>query len=134
MSAQNTNSFRRIPVVAIRGSVVFPHTDAVLTFGRKKSVNAIETAFRGDRVVAIFTQKNPRIADPDIKDLHKVGTIATITQMMSTDGEINAVVHGQARVKMEELLAREPFMIGKVTEIPEVIDDAAKVEALSKKL
>lgn len=134
MSAQRPNSFRKIPIVAIRGSVVFPHTDAVLTFGRKKSVKAIDTAFKGDRVVAIFTQKDPRTADPDIEDLHKVGTIATITQMMLTDGEINAVVHGQARIKMEELLTREPFMIGKVIEISEVIDDAAKVEALARKL
>ena len=128
------NTLRKVPMVAIRGSVVFPHTDTVLTFGRKKSVSSIKSAFNEDKVIAIFTQKDPRTSDPDLEDLYRVGTIATITQMVSTDGEIHAVVRGQTRIKLEELVAREPHLIGKVSEIREEEADSAEVKALANKL
>ena len=59
-----TKTARRVPIVAIRGSVVFPHTDALLSFGRAKSVAAINSAFQEDKVIAIFTQKDARTPDP----------------------------------------------------------------------
>ena len=69
---------RSVPIVAVRGSVVFPHTDSLLSFGRQKSVAAINAAFGGDRVVAIFTQKDQRTQDPSFEDLYEIGTIATV--------------------------------------------------------
>ena len=63
---------RTVPIVAIRGSVVFPHTDVPLAFGRPKSVAAINYAFEKDRVVASFTQRDPRTADPKSEDLYGV--------------------------------------------------------------
>ncbi len=134
MSNEQKNIIRKVPIVAIRGSVVFPHTDNLLTFGRPKSVSAINNAFQEDRVVAIFTQKDPRTADPLEEDLYKIGTITTITQMMSTEGEVNALVRGQERIKLEEIIAYEPYLIGKVTEISQETQESDEVKALSKKL
>jgi len=125
---------RNVPIVAVRGSVVFPHTDTLLSFGRPKSISAINSAFQEDRVIAIFTQKDPRTSDPSEEDLYKVGTIATITQMMSTDGEIHALVRGQARINLEEILSHEPYLLGKISEIPEEIEDTPGVKALSSQL
>src|SRR3990170_5354088 len=127
-------TFRQIPVVAIRGSVIFPHTDAVLSFGRKKSVVAVNNAFQEDRVVGIFTQKDSRMPDPGGEDLYKVGTIATITQMMSTEGEIHAVVRGQARIKLIELVSKEPYLVAKVEEISTVGEQGSEIEALANKV
>lgn len=127
--------YRQIPIVAIRGSVIFPHTDSVLSFGRKKSVSAVNSAFQDDRVVGIFSQKDSRLPDPSGEDLSKVGTIVTITQMMSTDGEIHAVVRGQARIKLLEITQNEPHLIGKVEEIPSTRGaDEQEIEALSNKI
>src|SRR3990167_8057221 len=95
---------RTVPIIAMRCSVVFPHTDSFLSFGRPKSVTAVNSAFQDDRVVAIFNQKDPRIADPSMEDLYKVGTIATITQMMTAEDEIHAMVHGQTRIHLEDIL------------------------------
>lgn len=129
-----TAIFRRVPIVAIRGSVIFPHTDTLLSFGRPKSVTAINTAFQEDRVIAVFSQKDPRTSDPGESDLYKIGTIATITQMMSTEGEIHALVRGQARIKLVEIMAREPFLLGKVSEIAEEGSESNEVKALASKL
>jgi len=131
---QENKIIRKVPIVAIRGSVIFPHTDTVLSFGRTKSVNAVNAAFTEDRVVAVFTQKDSRTPDPDELDLFKVGTIATITQMMQTEGEIHALVRGQARINLEEITSHEPYLIGQVTELQEKIELTPEVKAISKKL
>jgi ATP-dependent Lon protease len=125
---------RRVPIVPVRGSVVFPHTDTLLSFGRTKSVAAINSAFQEDRVIAIFSQRDPRTADPGEEDLNTIGTIATITQMMSTEGEIHALIRGQARVTLKEVIAQEPYLIGKVEEIPEEMEETAEIGVLAKKL
>ena len=91
---------RTVPIVPIRGSVVFPHSDTLLSFGREKSVAAVNSAFQEDRVIAVFTQKDPRTTDPVAEDLYQTGTIATITQMMSTEGEVHALIRGQARITL----------------------------------
>ncbi len=128
------DTVRRVPIVPIRGSVVFPHSDTLLSFGREKSVSAINSAFQEDRVVAIFTQKDPRTSDPGEDDLYKIGTIATITQMMSTEGEVHALIRGQARITLHEIIAQEPFLIGKVEEISEEIGNLTEIGVMAKKL
>ena len=125
---------RQIPIVAIRDSIVFPHTDVVLSFGRKKSVAAVNTAFQNDRVIGIFTQKDTRTSNPGQEDVYKVGTIATITQMMSTEGEIHAVIRGQARVKLVEVVSNDPYLVAEVEELPVSRQTSAEVTALANKL
>jgi len=127
-------ALRRVPVVAIRGSVMFPHTDTLLSFGREKSVAAVNAAFDKDRVIAVFTQKDPRTSDPAEEDLYKVGTIATISQMMSTNGEIHAIVRGHSRVRLEEFIAHEPYLLAKISEIPEKESDVPEVKPLARQL
>lgn len=125
---------RRVPIVPVRGSVVFPHTDTLVSFGRAKSVAAVNSAFQEDRVIAIFSQKDPRTADPTEEDLNTIGTIATITQMMTTEGEIHALVRGQARINLKEVISNEPFLIGKVEEISEEIEETPEIAVLAKKV
>src|SRR5258708_7046110 len=110
---------RTVPIVAIRGAVTFPHTDSILSFGRPKSIDAVNAAFQDDKIIAIFNQKDINTNDPKVEDLYEVGTIATVSQMMSTGDEIHAMIKGQARVRLDEILAEEPYFIGRVSEIDE---------------
>jgi len=66
-----------IPVVALREGVVFPNTEAHLTFGRPKSNSAIEAAIASDKKVVLVAQKTPTNS-PDTEDLYQVGTLCTI--------------------------------------------------------
>lgn len=134
MSENKVDLIRHLPVVAIRGSVVFPFTDTVLSFGRKKSISAINVSFQNDKVIAIFTQKDPRIANPNQANLYKVGTVATISQMMSTDNEVHAVVRGIKRIKLLEITSNSPHLVGKVVEVKEEKIDSVENEAMSNKL
>jgi len=111
---------------------MFPNVDSILSFARPRSVSALNSSFQENRVIAVFTQKNGRIEDPGGDDVFRVGTIATITQMMSSEGEIHTVVRGHARVELLEIIAQEPHLVGKIREIPEQEVSGPEVEALSK--
>lgn len=123
-----------VPVVALRGSVVFPHTEAVLTFGRPKSKAAVSAAFSGDRLMAIFTQKDARVSDPTSEELYEVGSLAIIQQLMPTDEEIHVLVQGLSRVKVKDVVGEEPFMVTKVDEIEDEIKNSDKEKALTRHL
>lgn len=125
---------RTVPIIPIRGSVVFPHTDTLLSFVRPRSVSAADDAFAKDRLVAIFTQKDSRINDPLKSDLYEIGTLATITQMMSVEDGMHALVRGQVRIKLSSIVSGSPFLVGNIEEIPDVVDDSSEIKALSKKL
>lgn len=131
---EKTSEIRTIPIVAVRGSVVFPHTDSLLSFGRPKSVAAVNAAYEKDRIIAIFTQKDSKQTDPNTNELHEVGTLAVVSQMMSTEGEIHAMVKGLTRIKLIEGLSDEPYLIGKVLEIQEEDFDGEAVDAMTKRL
>ncbi len=133
-SISKVKLFRGIPVVAIRDSVVFPHTDNILSFGRPKSVLAVNAAFQSQRIIAIFTQKDPEVLDPKLEDLYPVGTIATINQMMSSEEEVHALVKGQARIRIQDLNKTDPFMSADIVEIEETVEKGPEVEALSRKI
>jgi len=122
---------RTLPVVAMRGSVVFPHTDSFLSFGRNKSVLAVNSAFSDDRVVAIFNQKDPEVTDPKIKDLYKVGTVATITQLMTNEDDVHALIRGTSRVKLEEIVSEDPYLVARVSQIAEEEVEGPEVIALA---
>ena len=129
---QKSKPLRTLPLVPLREGVVFPHAEAVLTFGRPKSNAGIEAAFRSDRLVVFVTQKNPRISEPGFDDIYTVGTLCTIERILKTDGEINALVRGMSRVKIRSLEAKEPFLVAKVEELAETIEESDEMSALEK--
>ncbi len=131
---KKVNEIRTVPIAAIRGSVVFPHTDIPLAFGRPKSVSAINEAFGKDKVVAIFTQRDPRVSDPKQDDLYPIGTITTITQMMTTDGEVHALVRGRARVKLLKIVSDKEFITGEVKELSEEDLETSEAQSAAKQL
>ena len=123
-----------VPIIPIRDGIIFPHTDSVLTFGRPKSLAALESAFQHERIVCFVLQKNARLNDPGPEDLFSVGTISRIERMIRTDGEINAQVKGLSRVKIVGYEKHESYYLAKVVEIPEVVEDTEEIKALCNHL
>lgn len=119
-----------LPVVPIRDGVVFPGTEMILTFGRARSVAAIEAAQDAGKRVVLVMQRNPNINDPTPSDLYQVGTVGEIVQMMKNEGEINALVRGIAKVELLSYEAIDPFFVARVMEIEEVAQDDDETKAL----
>lgn len=108
-----------VPIIPIRDGIIFPSTDSVLTFGRPKSLAALEAAFQKERVVCFVLQKNARLNDPTTDDLYQIGTLSRIERMIRTDGEINAQVRGLARVKILSYEHHDSYFMAKVVELSE---------------
>jgi ATP-dependent Lon protease len=125
---------KTVPLVPLREGVVFPHTEAVLTFGRPKSNASIEAAFKTDRLIVFVAQKDSKVSTPSVKDIYRLGTLCSLERIYKTNGEISALVKGIARVKVNDLIASEPFLVAKVEEVPELVEKSDEVTALTKHL
>ncbi len=123
-----------VPIIPIRDGTIFPHTDSMLTFGRPKSLSALEAASQGDRTVCFVLQKNTRNHEPGPEDLYTIGTLAHIERMVKLDDNISAQVRGITRVRIESYENHEYFLMGKVTEIPETEDNSPEIKALCNHL
>jgi ATP-dependent Lon protease len=101
----NGLSKQSIPLLPLRDVVVFPHTVIPLFIGRKSSVNAVTQAMEADKNIFLVTQKDETIEEPNNEQLHKVGTLATILQLLKLpDGTIKVLVEGVKRAKIEEFV------------------------------
>ena len=123
-----------VPIIPIRDGIIFPSTDSVLTFGRPKSLAALESAFQQERIVCFALQKNARLNDPSPEDLYEIGTLSRIERMIRTDGEINAQVKGIARVKIISYERHDSYFMAKVVEIPDEAEETEEVKALCNHL
>lgn len=113
---------------------MFPHTDTLLSFGRSKSVSAVNASIAKDRMVAVFAQKDTQNDDPGKNDLFEIGTLVNVAQMMTTDGEIHALVRGLKRVRLISVDKKTPFLTGEIEEIEEIVPDSPEVTALANRL
>lgn len=122
------------PVVAIREGVIFPHTETILMFGRKRSVSAVKAAFEGDRKIIFLSQRFEKINDPTGEELYQVGTLGEVQQTLQSNGDVNALVRGIKRARIDRWIEHPDFLVAEVSEIPEVVEESAEMEALTKHL
>ena len=125
---------KAVPIIPIRDGIIFPNTDSVLTFGRPKSLAALEISFSQERIVCFVLQKSARVNDPSPSDIFSTGTLCRIERMIKTDGEINAQVRGISRVKINSFHENDNFLVGHVEELPEDTNETAEVKALCNHL
>ncbi len=109
-----------IPVLPLRDVVVYPHMVIPLFVGREKSILALDQAMKGDKQIILVAQKQADVDDPTAEDLYRIGTLATILQLLKLpDGTVKVLVEGSARATVDELIAAE-FFAARVTAVPEV--------------
>jgi len=126
---------RTVPVLPVRHTVLFPFGILPLLVGRKRSLQLLNDVMAGDRVLAVFAQRDATSDDPSPADLHPVGTLGTVLRMVRMpDEQVSILVQGQARVRLEHPESLEPYLKAHVTPIPEVDDDDVETEALTQNL
>ncbi|HYM80466.1 MAG TPA: endopeptidase La [Candidatus Limnocylindria bacterium] len=126
---------REVPVLPVRHAVLFPFALLPLGVGRPKSVQMLNDAMGGDRTIAVFTQRDPAVDDPGPSDLYPVGTLGTVLRMVRMpDGQISILAQGLSRVKLDDVVTREPYLKARVTPLDEVLLDDVETEALAKNL
>ena len=131
---KNNQQKRQVPLISIKDTVVFPHTEVVLTFGRPKSISAVYAANKVDKIICLVTQKNPAVNNPKIDDIYRIGTMCRIKHILKTDGELNVLVVGIGRVIIETINPAGPFFLAEISQIPEIIEASDEVTALTNRL
>lgn len=122
-----------VPLLPLRDVVVFPHTVMPLFVGRKTSVNAITQAMGGNKYIFLVTQKDDKVENPQFNDLHEVGTLATILQMLKLpDGTIKVLVEGVKRAKVEAIVELEDYSEVRLSDLILEEDNATEVKAMMR--
>jgi len=121
-----------LPLLPLRDVVVYPHLVIPLFVGRTKSVKALELASEGSKQILLVAQKSASKDDPDASDLHEVGTVATVLQMLKLpDGTVKVLVEGLQRAKISGFIETEECFAA----VPELVADAAsdvEIQALMR--
>ena len=126
-------NLENVPLLPLRDVVVFPHTVMPLFVGRKTSVNAITQAMASNKYIFLVTQKDDKIENPEYDDLHEVGTLATILQMLKLpDGTIKVLVEGVKRAKVEAIIDLEEYSEVKLSDLSLTANDETEVKAMMR--
>lgn len=119
------------PVIALRDIVVFPKMIATLFVGREKSLNALNKALKEKTEVLVLCQKDPSLENPKPKDLHQVGCLGRISEVITLpDGTLKALIHGSKRVKAETIQDKTSFFQAETTILEDRMTSPVKINAL----
>ena len=120
-------------VLPLRDIVVFPHMIVPLFVGREKSVKALEDVMQEDKQILLVAQKNASVDDPTTEDLYKIGTVATVLQLLKLpDGTVKVLVEGKTRAEVQNYLDNDEFFEAEIEEKAVVGLDGTEIEALCR--
>jgi len=124
---------RRLPLLPLRGLLVYPSMVLHLDVGRDKSVRALERSMVEDHMILLCSQSEVNIEEPTEEDIYKVGTIAKVRQMLKLpNGTIRVLVEGVSRAEILDYLPNDEFYEVSVKELPEQETDDPEVDALMR--
>jgi len=122
-----------LPVLPLRDAVLFPFIILPLSVARGRSIAAVDRSLSESRYLMLVAQRDPKLEEPTVDDLHEIGTAAAITRMLKLpDGRIRILVQGLARARIERLTQNKPFLQAKIEKLdhPPAPDAALEIEAL----
>ena len=120
-----------LPILPVRGIVVYPLTAVPLTVGQPRSVSLIDAVTKDDPIIGLVTSNNPDLETPGPDQLYRIGTAAAVHRLMKTpDGTIRLLVQGIARIRIGDYVDTDPYLKAQVELEPEARETGIKIEAL----
>src|SRR5918993_345001 len=122
-----------LPILPLRGVVVYPQTAVPLTVGQPRSIKLVDEVVGGDKLVGLVASTNPDMESPGPNDLYKVGTIAIVHRLLrAPDGTLRLLVQGMDRFRLGEFVTEEPYLKAKIELAPEVVEEGLEIDALAR--
>lgn len=122
-----------LPILPLRNTVALPHTILPLLVGTERSVRLVEKAFSGDRLVGLVAVKE-QVEDPMPGQVHETGTIGLIHRVVREDDELQVLVQGLERFKVEAWTAVDPYLQARIRLAPDQDEESLENEALQRSL
>jgi ATP-dependent Lon protease len=124
-----------LPILPLRGLVVFPMTAVPIRVGQPRSIRLIDDAVAGKRLIGLVASRNPELEMPGPDDVYRVGTVAAVHRLFkSPDGTITLIMQGLMRIRVEEFVSETPYLTARVTIAPEKSSRTPEVEALRRSI
>ena len=131
--ASTKSKVRRLPLLPLRGLLVYPSMVLHLDVGRDKSVRALEKALLADSLILLCSQSEMNIEEPAKEDIYRMGTVAKVRQMLKLpNGTIRVLVEGTVRAEILDYLVNEEYYEVNIREFPEEEVDEPEVDALMR--
>ena len=122
-----------LSILPLRNTVLFPGVVIPITAGRDKSIQLINDANKGDKVIGVVAQRDEDVEDPTSEDIYKTGVVAQILRVLKMpDGNTTVIIQGKKRFKINELIQEQPYLKAKVQEAIEdkEVDDPKEFSAI----
>ncbi|MFK4413485.1 endopeptidase La [Bacillus wiedmannii] len=134
MSSMNTNE-RIVPLLPLRGVLVYPTMVLHLDVGRDKSIQALEQAAMDENIIFLAMQKEMNIDDPKEDDIYSVGTVAKVKQMLKLpNGTLRVLVEGLHRAEVVEFIEEDNVVQVSIKTVTEEVEDDLEEKALMRTL
>src|SRR5450432_4088707 len=124
-----------LPILPLRGLVVYPQTAIPLTIGQPRSVRLVDEVVTADRLIALVAARDPELEMPGPDEIYTIGTLASIHRLFrAPDGTIRLLVQGLARIRVDSYISTEPYLKAKISPAPEAVEANIEVEALKRNI
>ena len=123
-----------LPILPLRGLVVYPQTAIPLTIGQPRSIRLVDEVMSTDRrVIGLVTSKDPNLENPEPSDLYSIGTAAVVHRLFrAPDGSIRLLVQGTTRFRVVDYMQSEPFLAARIEAIPDQPETGLEIDALAR--
>ncbi|WP_370407992.1 endopeptidase La [Tenacibaculum dicentrarchi] len=122
-----------LPILPLRNTVLFPGVVIPITAGRDKSIQLINDANKGDKVIGVVAQKDISVENPSLDDINKTGVVAKILRVLKMpDGNVTVIIQGKKRFVIDEITQEDPYLKAIVQEVIEDkgVEDEKEFEAI----
>ncbi len=122
-----------LPVLPLRGVVVYPMMWLPLPIGQRRSVRLVEDNLPENRIIALATSRDENVEKPAPDQIHEIGTAAQVHRVLRTpDGTMRLLVQGLERIRILEYVQEQPYLRARVEIIPEVMEENIETEAIMR--
>ena len=122
-----------LPVLPLRDTVTYPDTLTPLAVGQDRSIQLVNDVLTGDRMLVMLGSLDPDLETPGPDKLHTVGVAGVVARMLKVpDGSLRILVQAGQRVKIDEWVGEEPYLVAKVSELPDEVEEGPELTALMR--
>jgi ATP-dependent Lon protease len=122
-----------LPVLPLRETVTFPETLTPLAVGQERSIKLVDDVLGANRMLAMVAARDPEDEEPGPEGLYDIGVVGIVARMLKVpDGTLRILVQGTQRVRLGPYVAEEPYLVARIAELPDTVEEGPELEALTR--
>jgi ATP-dependent Lon protease len=122
-----------LPILPLKDTVTYPDALTPLAVGQPRSMKLVNDVLSGERMLVMVASRDPDADEPGPDQLYDVGVAGVVARMLKVpDGTMRVLVQGTQRVRIDEYIGEEPYLVARISELPDVVEPSAELEALTR--